>query len=227
MRTPPKYIIPFTGYGFKRLFCSEANKDLCIDFLNEVIKGQDRIINIHSMSYRPTCIYDIHCENEYGKKVIVEIQNAVHNYFKERSNYYLSFPIWEKGLQHEREDRLLKTVYFIGVLNFTFNNDDDSLSYYQHEIRLTDPEKHRYLPDRLSFISLVVSKFNKTEDELETCIDKWMYALKNLSALERRPLKLQEEVFDKLFKIAERAKLTPLEEMYYIEPVVHLGNTDF
>nr|WP_211356827.1 PD-(D/E)XK nuclease family transposase [Phaeodactylibacter luteus] len=29
-----KYINPFRGYGFKKLFGTEINKDLLIDFLN-------------------------------------------------------------------------------------------------------------------------------------------------------------------------------------------------
>ena len=32
-----KYINPFTDFGFKKLFGTEPNKDLLIDFLNEVI----------------------------------------------------------------------------------------------------------------------------------------------------------------------------------------------
>jgi hypothetical protein len=31
-----KYINPFTDFGFKRLFGEEPNKDLLLDFLNQV-----------------------------------------------------------------------------------------------------------------------------------------------------------------------------------------------
>ncbi|WP_417158711.1 PD-(D/E)XK nuclease family transposase [Spirulina subsalsa] len=31
-----KYINPFTDYGFKKLFGEEPNKDLLLDFLNEL-----------------------------------------------------------------------------------------------------------------------------------------------------------------------------------------------
>ncbi|MGB3589901.1 MAG: PD-(D/E)XK nuclease family transposase [Tunicatimonas sp.] len=41
-----KYINPFTDYGFKRLFGEEPNKDLLLDFLNELLKHeQGRITN--------------------------------------------------------------------------------------------------------------------------------------------------------------------------------------
>jgi len=35
-----KYINPFTDYGFKRLFGEEPNKDLLLDFLNELLKKE-------------------------------------------------------------------------------------------------------------------------------------------------------------------------------------------
>ncbi len=35
-----KYINPFTDYGFKRLFGEEPNKDLLLDFLNELLKHE-------------------------------------------------------------------------------------------------------------------------------------------------------------------------------------------
>ena len=35
-----KYINPFTDYGFKRFFGEESNKDLLLDFLNELLKHE-------------------------------------------------------------------------------------------------------------------------------------------------------------------------------------------
>ena len=35
-----KYINPFTDYGFKKLFGEELNKDLLLDFLNELLKEE-------------------------------------------------------------------------------------------------------------------------------------------------------------------------------------------
>jgi predicted transposase/invertase (TIGR01784 family) len=57
--------------------------------------------------------------------------------------------------------------------------------------------------------------FTKTEAELETTFDKWMFVLKHLPDLERRPQVLQERVFDKLFSVAEIAKFTPEERQGY------------
>ena len=35
-----KYINPFTDFGFKKLFGSEPNKGLLLDFLNELLKEE-------------------------------------------------------------------------------------------------------------------------------------------------------------------------------------------
>jgi predicted transposase/invertase (TIGR01784 family) len=58
-------------------------------------------------------------------------------------------------------------------------------------------------------------KFRKTEQELKTHFDKWLYAIKHLSALEERPAKLRERVFGRLFHIAEIACFTPEEASVY------------
>ena len=46
-----KYINPFTDYGFKKLFGEEPNKDLLLDFLNELLKEQEG--EIKEISYLP------------------------------------------------------------------------------------------------------------------------------------------------------------------------------
>ena len=58
-------------------------------------------------------------------------------------------------------------------------------------------------------------KFNKTEKELKTRFDKWMFVLKNLPKLDRIPVELKEKIFLKLFETAEIAKLKPDEYKQY------------
>ena len=67
----------------------------------------------------------------------------------------------------------------------------------------------------MEFIYVEVTKFNKTEAELVTLYDKWLYALKNLALLTERPAALRDKIFDRLFQVAEIAKFTPLELKEY------------
>ena len=80
---------------------------------------------------------------------------------------------------------------------------------------LLDKKTLKVFNDKLSFKYVEIAKFNKTEDELDTLYDKWLYVLKNLSRLDERPAALKEKVFTKLFEEAEIAKFTPTELKEY------------
>ncbi len=222
-----KYVNPFTDFGFKKIFGAEVNKDLLIDFLNQVIKEQGTITDIHYLrneqlgpaALNRRAIFDIYCENERGEKFIVEMQKAEQKYFKDRSVYYASFPIQEQAVIGNEWDFSLKAIYFVGILDFVFEEDAADPNYFHHEVKLMDTQRKKVFYDKLTFIYLEMPKFNKTDAELETRFDKWMYVLKNLPRLQSRPAKLQEKVFDHLFKTAEIAKLTPMERGDYEESV--------
>ena len=81
---------------------------------------------------------------------------------------------------------------------------------------LTDIETHKIFYDKLKFVYLEMPKFTKGIDELETRFDKWMYVLKNLKRLDNIPDKLREKIFEKIFEVAEIAKLSNEEYEQYI-----------
>ena len=99
-------------------------------------------------------------------------------------------------------------MYTIGILNFSLP-DQSEQKRYQREIQLMDRQTYEVFYDELTFIYLEVPNFRKTEDELLSQFDKWMYVLKNLHQLQSRPVELQEKVFERLFNEAEIAKLRP------------------
>lgn len=89
-------------------------------------------------------------------------------------------------------------------------------THFHHEVKLMETVTHEVFNDKLTFVYLEMPKFHKTEHELETLFDKWMFVLKNLSRLMERPAALQERVFNRLFEAAEIAKFSP-EKLYAYE----------
>ena len=212
-----KYINPFTDYGFKKLFGEELNKDLLLDFLNELLKeeqGQIKELTFLKNEHLGTtevdrkAIFDLYCENEKGEKFIVELQKAKQKFFKDRTVYYSTFPIREQA-QHTDWIYELKAVYTIAILDFVFDEDRDMPEKFRYDVKLTDIETNKVFYDKLTFIYLEMPKYNKSIDQLETRFDKWLYVIRNLNKLERVPEKLREQVFEKLFETAEIAKFTP------------------
>jgi predicted transposase/invertase (TIGR01784 family) len=188
MRVKDKYINPFTDFGFKKLFGTEPNKDLLIDFLNELLrKDEGEIRDITFLSKEQLgrtiddrkAIFDIYCENESGDKFIVELQKAKQNYFKDRSIYYSTFPIQSQAEKGDWNFQL-KSVYTVGILDFIFEENKGDKEVFHHEVQLFDKNSQIVFYDKLTYIYLEMPKFSKTIDELETHFDKWLYIIQNL-----------------------------------------------
>ncbi len=218
-----KYINPFTDYGFKKLFGEEPNKDLLLDFLNELLKEEQG--KITDLTYLKTeqlgttdidrkAIFDLYCENEKGEKFIVELQKSKQNFFKDRTVYYSTFPIREQAKRADW-DFELKAVYTIAILDFVFDSDKNEPEKFRYDVKLTDTETKEIFYDKLTFIYLEMPKFNKSVDELNTRFEKWLFVLRNLNRLDKVPDKLKEQIFEKLFETAEIAKFTPDQARSY------------
>ena len=164
-------------------------------------------------SARP--IFDVYCENERGEKFIVEMQNAYQKYFKDRSLFYSTFPIREQAPKGAEWNFQLEHVYTVALLNFDLEEEAFDKNDINHDVGLLDKKTLKVFNDKLSFKYVEIAKFNKTEEELDTLYDKWLYVLKNLSRLDERPAALKEKVFTKLFEEAEIAKFTPTELKEY------------
>lgn len=217
-----KYVNPLTDFGFKKLFGSELNKDLLIDFLNQILPEHHQI---KELSYSRNeqvgqndidrkAIFDLYCVGESGERFIVEVQKAKQNFFKDRSIYYSSFPIQEQAKKGDWDYRL-EPVYTVGILDFVFDdhkNNDELL----HLIELKD-QRCEVFYDKLKFIYVELPKFKKNQNELESHFDKWLYVFRHLSELQNRPQKLQDRIFQKLFEAAEIAKFTAEEREAYEE----------
>lgn len=222
-----RYINPHTDFGFKRLFGSEFNKELLISFLNALFHGEQDVKDIAYLNGEKLgdradarrAIFDVYCENQAGEKFIVEMQNVYQEFFKDRTIYYSTFPIREQAQQGGNWDFHLRPVYTIGLLNFNFADGLDQAHRWHHEVKLMEVDTKEVFYDKLTYIYVEIPKFDKKESELTTMYDKWMYVLKNLSALMERPRALQERVFTRLFEQAEIAKFNPDELRLYEDSI--------
>lgn len=218
-----RYINFYTDFAFKRFFGTEVNKDLLISFLNALLAGKEKIKNIsflNSERFGPIevnrkAIFDVYCQNDRGEYFIVEMQKAEQQFFKDRSIFYSTFPIREQAVKGTDWDYQLKAVYTIGILNFCL--EDSNPDYYNCEVKLMDTRTHKVFYDKLTYIYLEMPKFNKSLCELETVMDKWMYAIRHLPELLEKPKIMAEEIFTRLFEQAEIAHFTPVEMREYEE----------
>ena len=220
--TGARYINPYTDFGFKKLFGTPLNKDLLISFLNSLFEGKEVVRDLTYLNGENLgngygdrrAIFDVYCENEQGETFIVEMQKAEQQFFKDRSVFYSTFAIQNQG-KKGIWDFNLKGVYTVGILDFVFPNNEYPADSLRHEVKLVDVDDKHVFYDKLTFLYLEMPKFTKTETELETMYDKWLFVLHNLSRLMKRPAALQERIFTRLFEQAEIARYTSEERQDY------------
>ena len=218
-----RYISLLTDFGFKRIFGTDLNKDLLINFLNSLFNGEEVIKdvkylnseNVGDVFTERKAIFDVYCENEQGEKFIVEMQNAYQTFFKDRSLFYSTVPIREQAPKGSDWNFCLKKVYVVALLNFKMSDEAFDASDTIHTIALMDTKTNKVFNAKLMFKYVEVGRFDKTDEELTSLSDKWMFVLKNLSRLNNRPSSLREKIFSRLFDAAAIARFTPIELREY------------
>ena len=209
-----RFINPFTDWGFKRLFGREASKDLLVSFLNDLFEGEFRVKDVTFKDKEQLadakdlrgCIYDVYCKTDDGKHFIVEMQNRWTANFVNRTLCYAC-----KAITNQREKEKTKTaaslyelvpVYVISFMNFPPEADDE-VRQFKTDVMLREKNSGAAFTDKLRFIYLNLTFFNKEVGECETDFEKWIYVLKNMETLERIPFETQKKIFKRLEDIMD------------------------
>ena len=202
-----KYIDPFTDFGFKHIFGNEKHKNILISFLNDLLDIEDKIVEIEYRNLEKLglnvidrkAIFDVYCTDSKGDSFIVELQRSKQEYFRDRSIYYTSFPIQEQSKKGFWDYRL-KKIYFIGILEFKIDDDEN----YLKKVQLCNMENKEVFYDKLTYYYLEMPKFKKSEKELSTHLDYWLWYLNNSSNITSIPKKLKEDkIIKEAFDVAE------------------------
>lgn len=218
-----KYIDPFTDFGFKRIFGTEENKHLLISFLNDLLDIEDKIVDLEYRNLEKLglniidrrAIFDVYCTDEKNNNFIVELQRSRQKYFRDRSVYYTSFPIQEQSKKGDW-DYSLKKIFFVGILNFSIDEDSKKNSdNYLKVVKLKD-ESNQVFYDKLAYYYIQMPKFKKQEKELSNHLEYWLYYLRHLAEFTIVPETLaQDKVLKEAFDVAEFLALSRDEQFAY------------
>ena len=225
-----KFINPFTDVGFKRIFGQEISKPVLLAFLNSLLAGERRIVDLQYLDKEKiglsdgdrSLIYDILCLTDSGEYIIVEMQNKSQPFFKNRSVYYLSRSIVEQGERGSEWEYDIKAVYLVAFLNFKLR---DISVEVRTDVALMDMKLKTPFSDKMRMIFLQLPYFTKELDDCTEIFEKIIYALKHMEILQRMPFLAQDAVFKRLSEIAEVASLTKEERQRYDESLRHYRDT--
>ena len=184
--------------AFRKIFGNENKKEILISFLNAVLKleGNKRIVWVEILNpYQlpivlgaKSTILDVKAKDKSGNEYIIEMQVTDKIGFAKRVVYYTA-KSYSGQLAVGEDYSKLKSTIFIGILNFEFLETTNYIS--RHLILDADTHEHKLKDLDFNFIEL--PKFNKTLEESQTLIEKWVYFIKNAENLSVIPEDLNDE----------------------------------
>ncbi|MDR3227820.1 MAG: Rpn family recombination-promoting nuclease/putative transposase, partial [Puniceicoccales bacterium] len=113
-------------------------------------------------------------------------------------------------------------VYFVGILNFLCDGIDPQGNprWFKEEVLIRNiglyDQNGEPVSNLMQYTLVQMPRFTKTESELVTHTDKWLYFLKHLKSFGDIPGILREPVFEQAFHTAEVAAMTRDERWDYL-----------
>jgi len=207
MQQLPNSPLRFTArndYAFKKLFGSDENQDIMIEFISlvtQLSKNDFDDVRIENSEYIPrfyndkTGRLDIKIRLHDGRKINVEMQNTYFDYYPKRSIFYCSKLIHEhfmSGFQYAQ----LKKCIAINILNSPFKLSRKVHSIYQ----IRETEEQTLLDELFEIHFLDLTKLQK--DNL-TSLEKWLMFIKTDSKEERAVLSQGNPIMAKANKVMD------------------------
>ncbi len=223
-----RYLDPTNDVSFRKLFGTEEHKPLLISFLNSILalEGGRKIKQVEFLpkSQAPliketkTSILDIKCTDERNMQYIVEMQNKKVPTFVKRTQFYVAHS-YVTQLPSGSGYVELKPVILLAIANHElFPGKEGVVSY--HKTLDVDTLEHDL--EDMSYVFIELPKFNKSENELETLRDKWLYFFKNWEISGEVPAGIKEEEILEAYRSMEEYNWSLEEREAYIKANIAL-----
>ncbi|MBO4654494.1 MAG: Rpn family recombination-promoting nuclease/putative transposase [Bacteroidales bacterium] len=217
-----------TDFGFKRFFGTEPYKKNLISFLNAFVPPY--IGHVEDVTFLPTeqlgnndtnkrLVFDVLCASQNNDHIIVEMQKASQEFFKDRIIAYSSRHISE-ALEVGDRRYSFPIVLTIVLVDFEIPELKGSVKFLQH-VMLKDDENQKF-SDKMSFLLIDLTKFagEINFEQLSDEIQKWCYVIKNMWRLKESDIPAEETVFRELYENCKISKLNAMEKQEYEKSVL-------
>ena len=211
-----KFVDVTNDIAFRKIFGNENKKISLISFLNAVLAFPEgkkvvdvTIVNpyqLPKLSGGKSTIVDVKAKDEKGNNFIVEMQVAEVKDFDSRVLYYASQSYTDQ-IERGDEYNKLNPTFFIGILNFEVTQNKNYLSRH----KIIDVETGEQVIRNMEFNFIELTKFNKTNIELNNIVDQWVYFIKNVENLDMIPENIQDKGLKEAYIDADKHNWTKTE----------------
>jgi len=149
---------------------------------------------------------DVKAQLDNGSEVIIEMQVLNHKGFEKRVLYNAAKK-YSAQLKKGDDFHRLNPVIALTITDFNlFPDQGDVISQF----KLLEKKEFIEYSDDIELIFIELPKFNKTEAELNSIQDRWIYFIKNAGQLDCVPSNVSKEQIH-AFEIANEANFTEQE----------------
>ena len=205
-----------TDYAFKKVFGSEQSKPILIDFLNAMIDFKDANITdltivdpyqIPLLKGMKDSYVDVKAMLSNQTKVIIEMQVLNVEGFEKRVLYNAAKLYSTQLNQAERYDTL-EPIIALTITDFVMFRDLPTIISYW---KLREKKHLVEYSDDIELIFVELPKFTKTESEIATITEKWLYFIQNAGQMHFIPQTFIEPPLVDAFGIANTSNLSEEE----------------
>ena len=206
--------------AFKKAFNPDdkaSRKDL-VNLLNDVLGPQLKhpIQTVHTRNVAQnfsgsarsrTAIFDLHCADDRGNLIEIEVQIRRMENFIKRLGFYAGMMVANQSETGDDWNFEVKPTYVIAISREEVFPDDQSV----HRGTVTDLKTGRQLMDLYNFTILELSKVPFFIEKTSDNISKWLFFFRYLNRLKKLPDALDGKKFARLTESSKVSNFTRKE----------------
>ena len=206
--------------AFKKAFNPDdkaSRKDL-VNLLNDILGPQLKhpIQTVHTRNVAQnfsgsaksrTAIFDLHCADDQGNLIEIEVQIRRMENFIKRLGFYAGMMVANQSEKGDDWNFEIKPTYVIAISREEIFPDDRSV----HRGTVTDLKTGKQLMDLYNFTILELSKVPFFIEKTSDNISKWLFFFRYLNRLKKLPDALDEKKFARLTESSKVSNFTTKE----------------
>ena len=206
--------------AFKKAFDPDkpASRENLVDLLNDILGPQLKrpIQDVHTRNVAQnfsgsaksrTAIFDLHCADDQGNLIEIEVQIHHMPNFVKRLGYYAGVMVVNQAEKGDGWRFDVKPTYVIAITHDTLFQDDRAV----HRGTVADLETGKQLMDLYNFTILELPKVPFFIEKSSDNVAKWLFFFRYLHRLKKLPDALDESKFSRLTESSRVSNFTRKE----------------
>lgn len=218
----PRLLDIKNDFVFKQVFGVEKNKNVLISFLNAILRGRPRVLDVELTNTESAKLVkngigirlDVKAKIAENTFADIEIQCRNTNDIPERAIQYLARMLNENPSKSgKQQDYAYPKVIGIWILAQNVTDRKSAVSEASMVFHKNDRDDYQIMSDKARVFFIELNKFKPTKPDRKNMLDLWLSFLKNP---ENAELQHVDEAVDQAFETLEFVSSDKKMRDYYI-----------